>query len=48
VLAVSHSICFFSFSAKTAAAPDGGSAIALFGIALTGIEGLRRKLRRAT
>jgi hypothetical protein len=39
----------FSFSAKTAAAaPDDGSAIALLGIALTGIEDLRRKLRRAT
>jgi len=43
------SIDLFSFSAhSTAAAPDAGSAIALLGIALTGIEGLRRKLRRAT
>jgi hypothetical protein len=37
----------FSFSANGMAVPDGGSAVALLGIALTGIEGLRRKLRRA-
>jgi hypothetical protein len=36
----------FSFSANGTAVPDGGSAVALLGIALTGIEGLRRKLRR--
>jgi hypothetical protein len=35
----------FSFSANGAAVPDGGSAVALLGIALTGIEVLRRKLR---
>jgi hypothetical protein len=37
----------FSFSANGMAVPDGGSAVALLGIALTGIEGLRRKLRPA-
>ena len=37
----------FSFSADSAAVPDGGSAVALLGIALTGIEVLRRKRRRA-
>ena len=37
---------FFSFSADDAV-PDGGSAVALLGIALTGIEVLRRKLRTA-
>jgi hypothetical protein len=35
----------FSFSANGMAAPDGGSAVALLGFALTGIEVLRRKLR---
>jgi hypothetical protein len=35
----------FSFSANGVAAPDGGSAVALLGLALTGIEVLRRKLR---
>jgi hypothetical protein len=35
----------FSFSANGVAAPDGGSAVALLGFALTGIEALRRKLR---
>lgn len=37
----------FSFSANSNAVPDGGSAVALLGIALTGIEVLRRKRRRA-
>jgi hypothetical protein len=39
----------FSFSANGVAVgvPDGGSAVALLGIALTGIEVLRRKRRRA-
>jgi hypothetical protein len=32
----------FSFSSATGAVPDGGSAVALLGIALVGIEGLRR------
>jgi hypothetical protein len=37
---------FFGFQASGAAqTPDGGSAVALLGIALTGIEVLRRKLR---
>jgi VPDSG-CTERM motif len=36
----------FSFSANGAAVPDGGSAVALLGLALTGIEVLRRKLKR--
>ena len=35
----------FSFSANGVAVPDGGSAVALLGIALIGIEVLRRKLR---
>jgi hypothetical protein len=35
----------FSFSANTAAVPDSGSAVALLGLALTGIEVLRRTLR---
>jgi hypothetical protein len=34
----------FSFSATGVAVPDGGPAVALFGIALVGIEVLRRKL----
>jgi hypothetical protein len=36
----------FSFSAATGV-PDGGSAVALLGIALTGMEVLRRKVKRA-
>jgi VPDSG-CTERM motif len=35
----------FSFSASGLAVPDGGSAVALLGLALTGIEVLRRKLK---
>jgi hypothetical protein len=35
----------FSFSAATSAVPDGGSAVALLGIAFIGLEGLRRMLR---
>jgi hypothetical protein len=35
----------FGFQAQTAAVPDGGSAVALLGIALVGLEGLRRKLK---
>jgi VPDSG-CTERM motif len=35
----------FSFSAATGTVPDGGSAVALLGIALAGIEGARRVLR---
>jgi len=34
----------FSFSANGVAVPDGGSAVALLGLALVGIEALRRKL----
>jgi hypothetical protein len=34
-----------SFSADGVAVPDGGSAVALLGIALTGIEVLRRRLK---
>jgi hypothetical protein len=37
----------FSFSANSNAVPDGGSAVALLGIALAGIEVLRRKLKLA-
>jgi VPDSG-CTERM motif len=35
----------FSFSANGVAVPDGGSAVALLGLALTGIEVLRRRFR---
>jgi VPDSG-CTERM motif len=35
----------FSFSASGGTVPDGGSAVALLGIALVGIEGLRRGLQ---
>jgi VPDSG-CTERM motif len=35
----------FSFSAAGQTVPDGGSAVALLGLALTGIEVLRRKLK---
>jgi hypothetical protein len=35
----------FSFSANGLAVPDSGSAVALLGLALTGIEVLRRKLK---
>jgi hypothetical protein len=35
----------FSFSANGVAVPDGGSAVALLGLALTGMEVLRRRLR---
>jgi hypothetical protein len=35
----------FSFSASTV--PDGGATVALLGLALAGIEGIRRKLMRA-
>src|ERR1700730_9450359 len=35
----------FSFSANGVAVPDSGSAVALLGLALIGIEVLRRKLR---
>jgi hypothetical protein len=37
----------FSFSANNAAVPDGGSAVALLGLTLIGIEMLRRKLKAA-
>jgi protein with PEP-CTERM/exosortase system signal len=33
----------FSFAASTASVPDGGSTVALLGIALTGLEALRRR-----
>jgi hypothetical protein len=36
----------FSFSANGDAVPDSGSAVALLGLALTGLEVLRRKLKR--
>jgi hypothetical protein len=36
----------FSFSANGNAVPDGGSAVAFLGLALTGLEVLRRKLKR--
>ena len=35
----------FTFSANEVEVPDGGSTVALLGLALTGIEVLRRKLR---
>lgn len=34
-----------SLTSTTAAVPDGGSAVALLGIALVGVEALRRKLK---
>ena len=37
----------FSFSGASEAIPDGGATVALLGLALAGIEGIRRKLRRA-
>ena len=36
---------FFSFSANSNAVPDSGSAVALLGLALTGIEVLRREFQ---
>jgi hypothetical protein len=36
----------FSFSSSNAALPDGGITLALLGVALTGVEGLRRKLSK--
>jgi VPDSG-CTERM motif len=36
----------FSFSGGSEAIPDGGATVALLGLALTGIEGIRRKLMR--
>lgn len=38
----------FSFSGANQALPDGGSAVALLGLALAGIEFIRRKLKRPT
>ena len=35
-----------SFNFITTSVPDGGSAVALLGVALTGIEGVRRVIRR--
>ena len=40
-----HTHLAFSFSANAQSTPDGGAAVALLGIALTGVEVLRRKLR---
>ena len=37
----------FSFSGGSEAIPDGGATVALLGLSLAGIEGIRRKLRRA-
>jgi hypothetical protein len=37
----------FSFSGGSEAIPDGGATVALLGLALAGIEGIRRKLMRA-
>jgi hypothetical protein len=37
----------FGFAANTASIPDGGSALALLGIALVGVEALRRKFATA-
>jgi hypothetical protein len=37
----------FSFSASGQTIPDGGATVALLGLALAGIEGIRRKLKRA-
>ena len=43
----SYTITFATTVASGQAIPDGGSAVALLGVALTGIEVLRRKLRVA-
>jgi VPDSG-CTERM motif len=40
-----HHHILFAFAASTSTVPDGGSAVALLGAALAGIEILRRKLR---
>ena len=37
----------FSFSGASEAIPDGGATVALLGLGLAGIEGIRRKLMRA-
>lgn len=37
----------FSFSAATGAVPDSGSTVAFLGLALAGVEALRRKMRTA-
>jgi len=37
----------FSWSGGSASAPDGGATVALLGLAVAGIEGVRRKLRNA-
>ena len=37
----------FSFSISFGSVPDGGATVALLGLALAGIEGMRRKLGRA-
>ena len=37
----------FSFSGTNQALPDGGATVALLGLGLAGIEGIRRKLRRS-
>ncbi|MEO5720838.1 MAG: VPDSG-CTERM sorting domain-containing protein [Chthoniobacterales bacterium] len=37
----------FSFSASTEAVPEGGATVALLGLGLAGVAGLRHKLRRA-
>ena len=37
----------FSFSIAFGSVPDGGATVALLGLALAGIEGMRRKLARA-
>jgi hypothetical protein len=37
----------FSWSGSGQSLPDGGATVALLGLALAGIEGIRRKLRRA-
>ena len=36
----------FSFSASTAAVPDGGATVALLGVSLLGLHGLRRKFSK--
>jgi VPDSG-CTERM motif len=42
-----HSFTFNFSSSSTSAVPDGGSAVALLGIALAGIEIVRRKIKAA-
>jgi hypothetical protein len=45
IFTANQAVDTFSFSSSNGAVPDSGSAVALLGIALAGIEGVRRALR---